>query len=355
MTDKRISWIDIAKSFSLLIVILIHSTPRNSLSAILTGCVMPAFFILYGVAHNCEKHRYSLKNYISSRFRALMIPYFILSLFMIIFYEPLYPQLNLGFTPVEAIYWFLYGSGPLGRVSHLWFLRTMFFAIILFSVVDRYLYSKSSPVRFIILLGAPVLGVSLKYATNVVLVPWGLDSILISLSFIMIGNEIQRVNQLSSWSVDLLSDGALVLASLIAYVPLSMYNGFVNIGESLYGQSIFVYIITGVLGTYVICVLSYHISKNDLLVASLAIKLSKYGQEVYEIHPLMIEFNVQLFGGLAIISSFTIFQGIAMVFINFITALLFSYLISSRVITRSSILQIMFLGKKIPPPINIQE
>jgi fucose 4-O-acetylase-like acetyltransferase len=348
MTDIRISWIDIAKAVSLVSVILIHSTPRDFVSAILTGFVMPAFFILYGVAHNNEKHRSNLREYLSGRFKSLMIPYLILSFVMIVMYYLFYPQINLGFTPLDALFWFIYGNGPIGRVTHLWFLRTMFFAIVLFSIIDKFLNNKSGLTRLSIILGAPVLGVFFKYATGVELVPWGADAVLISLSFIMIGHEIRRVNQLLPWSIDKLFDGVTVLVSLIVYVLLASFNGFVNIGESLYGQSILIYIVTGVLGTYVLCALSYHLSRENRVISRLAARFNKFGQEIYELHPLMIELNVQIFGGLAIWNLLIVYPGALLFLANFISALIVPYFLASQVIRRSRPLQFIFLGRSNP-------
>jgi fucose 4-O-acetylase-like acetyltransferase len=348
MTDSRISWIDIAKAVSLVLVIFIHSLPRDFITALLTGSVMPAFFIFYGLAHNNEKYRSNLTQYFRGRFKSLMIPYFILSSLMVMMYYVFYPQINFGFTPLDTLFWFLYGNGPLGRVTHLWFLRTMFFAIIIFSFIDRFLYNKSGLARLSVILGAPLLGVLLKYATGLELVPWGADAILISLSFIMIGNEIRRVNQLLPWSIDKAFDGVSVLIALALYLLLSSFNGFVNIGESLYGQSILIYMITGVLGTYVIGVLSYHVSRQNQVISRLASSYNKFGQEIYEIHPLMIEINVQALGGLAIVTAFSVFPGTFLFLLNFISAMFVPYFLASRIIHSSRPLQIVFLGKITP-------
>ena len=129
MTRKRVSWIDLAKSLSLILVITVHSLEINLFSAILTGVAIPAFFILYGLAHNNEKHRYNVKNLLRARFMALMIPYFILSIAMLLIYASTYSMFDLGLTPEEFVFWTIYGNGPIQRVSHLWYLRTMFFAI----------------------------------------------------------------------------------------------------------------------------------------------------------------------------------------------------------------------------------
>ncbi|MBN2229178.1 MAG: acyltransferase [Candidatus Thorarchaeota archaeon] len=344
MAQNRVSWVDIAKALALILVIAVHSIPRNFYSSILTGFVMPAFFILYGVTHNADKHRENLTGYIYNRFRSLMIPYVILSFVMILMYTLLYPQIDFGFTPLDTLFWFFYGNGPMGRISHLWFLRTMFFAIILFSLVDKYLNNKPEILRFPLILGLPAIGVFLKTATGVELVPWGLDAVLISLSFIMIGNEIRKFAHTSPWTVDPIFDGITVFLSLIFFLLLSISNGFVNIGESLYGLSIYTYLLTGLLGTYCLGIISYHLSNRSSLLTKVAQRWNRFGQEIYELHPLIIEANYQFLGGLVVLNVITYYPGILLFLVNFFAAMVVTYFASSRIISKSSILRLAFLG-----------
>ncbi|MHA1948426.1 MAG: acyltransferase family protein [Candidatus Thorarchaeota archaeon] len=344
MSNGRVSWIDLAKSISLVFVILVHSLEVNQFSAILTGVAIPAFFILYGLAHNNEKHRESSGKLLRSRFKSLMIPYFILSIAMVIIYALVYTNVDLGFPPEEFVFWTIYGNGPIQRVSHLWYLRTMFFAILLFQVFDRYLHDKPAALRFIIALSLPALGVWTKSAAGVDLLPWSIDSIVISLSFMIVGNEIRKYQKLSSWGIDRSFDSIAMTLSIVSYILLASFNGYVNLGVSLYGVNIYLYMITGVLGTYILSVLSYH-ACNHFDIALKISKFNDYAQEIYELHPLMIELNVQLVGGLAIWNLFLIFPDSPLFLFNIFTAVFVSWLIASRVITKSRILQIMFLGK----------
>ena len=345
MTGKRESWITIAKAVALVLVIFIHSNPvRDSFSSFLTGMVMPAFFVLYGVAHNSGKSRGNLKKYFVGRARALMIPYVVLTLVMLVMYAAFYPQVDFGFTPTDFALYSIYGNGPLGRVTHLWFLRTMFFAIVLFGLVDRYLHNKSIVFRLILLASAPGIGVMLKYGTGVALVPWGMDSVLIALSFMMVGSEIRRYRHLSPWSVNPYVDVIGLVAAFATYSYFTAVNGFVNIGESLYGVSIYNYMLTGILGTYIVCLLSFYAGKYSNRLTRYATSYNNLGQEIYEIHPLIIEINVQFFGGLLIWESLTFFPETPLLILNFVAAIFVSYLLASQLIGRFGILQLAFMG-----------
>jgi len=348
MTEKRESWITLAKAAALILVIFIHSTPRDAVSGYLTGFVMPAFFLLYGVSHNARKCRDKQKSYIINRARALMIPYFVLGFLMFIMYFVTYPTVDLGFPPTDYFFWTLYGNGPLGRVTHLWFLRTMFFAIILFALVDRFLHNRSVIFRYILIAVSPGIGVLFKFTTGVEIVPWGIDSVFIALSFMMIGAEIRRRHHLAPWTKGPRIDLVAFLSALVAYSYLSLTNSFVNIGESVYGNFIYTYMITGVLGTYIVCLFSYYATMKIPALARYATRFNNLGQEIYETHPLMIELNVQVLGGLAIWETVVLYPGAPLLIINFPLSILFAYFLSSKVISRSGYLQLMFLGFKKP-------
>jgi len=223
----------------------------------------------------------------------------------------------------------------------------MFFAIILFSLIDRYIHDKPAILRYILIAITPAIGVAFK-VEGVEIVAWGIDSVFIALSFMMIGSEIRRHNHISPWSRGIRLDIVGFLSALAIYSFLSLNNDFVNIGESIYGNSIYAYMITGVLGTYIVSLLSYYALFRFRSIERYAAAFNNLGQEIYETHPLMIELNVQLFGGLAIWSSLAFLPIHPMVLINFPFAILFSYIISSKVISRSGILQLMFLGYRKP-------
>jgi hypothetical protein len=184
----------------------------------------------------------------------------------------------------------------------------------------------------------------IKTVMGVELVPWGIDSVFITLSFIMIGNEIRRQDEFSSWSISTSIDAIAISISMIVFVWLSLNNGFVNVGEGLYGESIYIHMITGVLGTYILSVLSYHLCRHSV-VSNLLSKFIKYGQEIYELHPLMIELNVQVLGGVLVLGVLVIYPNNPLFLVNLLSGIFVSWLIASKIISKSRILRFMFLGK----------
>jgi hypothetical protein len=195
----------------------------------------------------------------------------------------------------------------------------------------------------------------LKYSTGVEIVPWGLDAVLIALSFMMIGSEIRRRIYLAPWSVNPRVDLAGLITAFGIYSLLSLNNGFVNIGESLYGISIYNYMLTGVLGTYIVVLLSFYVSRRFTTIGVLATAFNNVGQEIYETHPLIIELNVQLFGGLAILQSLAFYPDAPLLILNFPLSILFSYFFATRVVSRSGILQLMFCGFRKQKPVTPEQ
>jgi hypothetical protein len=126
---------------------------------------------------------------------------------------------------------------------------------------------------------------------------------------------------------------------MIAYI-----NGYVNIGMSIYGVNIYLYMVTGLLGTYMLSILSYHATTHFDIARTIS-RFNDYAQEIYELHPMMIELNVQFVGGIALFNIFVIFPDSPLFLFNLLTAVFLSWFIASKVIKRSSILQFMFLGK----------
>jgi fucose 4-O-acetylase-like acetyltransferase len=349
LSEKRVSWIDLTKAAALLIVIFVHSTSKDTLSGILTGFVLPVFFLLYGVTHNYERYRKDLKGYLISRFRALMIPYLVLTTAMVLLYWIVYPQVDVGLSFQEFAFWSIYGNGPPGRVSHLWFLRTMFFAIVVFSVIDRYLHDRSPVFRYFLIVVSPVIGLLPNIILGIALTPWSFDSIFIALSFMLMGHEIRRIRHTRSWRTGPLFDGAVGFTALVGVIVLGWFNGYVNIGESIYGRSVYIYLVTGVLGTYVVGLISDYVCKRIDRLSRMAASFNAYGQEIYEIHPLIIETSKQLFGGLAIWTVLGVYPGAPLFLLNFPLAIILSWLLASKVIPRSGALQFAFRGWRSRP------
>jgi hypothetical protein len=113
---------------------------------------------------------------------------------------------------------------------------------------------------------------------------------------------------------------------------------------SIYGVNIYLYLVTGLLGTYMLSILSYHACSNFDIARTIS-RFNDYAQEIYELHPMMIELNAQLVGGIALFNLIVIVPDSPLFLFNLLTAVFLSWLIASKVITKSRVLQVMFLGR----------
>ena len=216
----------------------------------------------------------------------------------------------------------------------------MFLAIVLFSLVDRFLLNKNGVYRYVVIAVAPAIGVSFKTILGVSLVPWGIDAVFIALSFMMIGSEIRRYRQLKQWTISPLIDGFMIPITVILFLFLTSMNGFVNIGESIYGQFIYYYMATGVLGTYFLSVFSYHATNLSKRITVVAVRFNKYSQEIYEIHPMIIQMNIQFLSGFAIWQYLTFYPGAPLFLANITTSILLSWLLAAKVINKNKYLKV---------------
>ena len=87
MTDKRISYIDMAKGIGIILVVLGHSIfPSENLTTWIYSFHMPLFFILSGMllshTHATEQ---ALTSFIRKKAQAIFIPYFVFSVLTILF------------------------------------------------------------------------------------------------------------------------------------------------------------------------------------------------------------------------------------------------------------------------------
>lgn len=78
MNENRINWIDYAKSFAILGIIIIHTHCNFTLVSIINAFVLPLFFIISGYLFTYDRNPKFLP-FAKKRFKQLMIPYLAIS------------------------------------------------------------------------------------------------------------------------------------------------------------------------------------------------------------------------------------------------------------------------------------
>ena len=197
----ELKWINVAKGICIIAVILGHMGQSN-INNIVFAFHLTVFFILSG---------YTLKNnkldniYISKKFRRLMIPYFITSLF-IIFADMLlnlitkhdYTIYSISSILANDLIRVFFASGSIttfgqillpGRIGAIWFLPALFFSLILCKLiinkVEKYRY------RFEIAIIIALIGIIMA---KFIWLPFSIQSSMLACPFIIFGKYLRDRN-----------------------------------------------------------------------------------------------------------------------------------------------------------------
>jgi fucose 4-O-acetylase-like acetyltransferase len=342
-------WIDTSKGVGIIFVILCHSMiPTGgdvfleSAAALLSGFVMAMFFILAGMTYNGDKHRENLKQYAISRGRQLLIPYFAIYIIMTLLFIPLAGTIDTYLTPGDLVFWLLYGAGPPGQPTYLWYLPVLYFGLLLFIVIESVTHSQDPRVRWPLVVLLPFLAFWITDVFSPMLVPWRVSSVLFATAFCIIGHEMRRYRGLKSWYTDSkIRDGIILIILFVVWVTISLYNGFVSFADEIFFTNGWLYLITGISGTIVIFMLS------SLLNSSISRKIQFLGvnsQTIYEIHPTFFYLVLITLGFLGLSAtaydtSFTMLWPARFAF-SFCLSIPFVYLV-----LRNRIFSLIFTGK----------
>ncbi|MFW9787834.1 MAG: acyltransferase family protein [Candidatus Thorarchaeota archaeon] len=257
----------------------------ESAVSFLASFAIVLFFILAGMTYNGDKHRQNLKNYATSRGRQLLIPYFSIYIIMTLLFIPLTGSVDTYLTPPELIFWLLYGSGPPGQPSYLWFLPVLYFGLLLFIVIESVTHSYDPRVRWPLVLLLPLVAFWITNSFAPLLVPWRVNSILIATTFCIIGHEMTRLRGLKPWRTGTnVLDGAILAVLLVFMLMASQYNGFISFADDWFGTNEWLFLVNATAGTIFIFMLSSS-SKSSLLSRDMQF-LGKSSQVIYEIHPV---------------------------------------------------------------------
>ncbi|MFW9907451.1 MAG: acyltransferase family protein [Candidatus Thorarchaeota archaeon] len=348
-SSNRIEWIDVSKGIAIILVVLVHSIiPQiNPVTTHLSSFAIPLFFVLAGLTYNPEKHRQNLRRLAKIRGQQYMLPYFCLyTIIMVLFY--LVPNaVETYLTPDQLVFWFLYGSGPPDQSTHLWFLPVLYFGFALFILLERVLHPLSRWTRIIVVPSLAVIGFGINSLFSPMLVPWHLGSILIATNFMLIGAEVRNHYGMTSWSTkSRILDVALILALSYLLIFLSELNGFTDIAVDNLGNSVWLYLINGTIGTSATFLLSSLIAKQSVLMQTKLSELGNMSQEVYEFHPLtfLLVTPIMLLAGWTSGDILGNFDNLW--FLRFFFGMSISIAAVVFVIRKNSILSIIFTGFK---------
>ena len=253
--------------------------------SLLSSFAIVLFFIMAGMTYNGDKHRENLKKYAISRGRQLLLPYFAIYIIMTLLFIPLTGTVDTYLTPPELIFWFLYGSGPPGQPTYLWFLPVLYFGLLLFVAIESVTHAYDPRIRWPLVVLLPLVAFLITNALTPILVPWRVNSILIATSFCIIGHEMKRVRGLRAWRTDSrILDGLVFVLLFVFMIVVSQYNGFISFADDWFGTNEWLFLVNATVGTVIIFMLSSRF--NSSAIGRTMQFLGRNSQVVYEIHPV---------------------------------------------------------------------
>ena len=126
--SNRYRELDIAKGIAILSVVIVHIPSTYSIMPVGITWHLSTFFFVSGILEYLNKSTFSIKEYIMKKSQTLLKPYIILSIIYIVF-NTIISLISGGKTHIfRNIYLFLSFIG----IGTLWFLPTMFGALIVF-------------------------------------------------------------------------------------------------------------------------------------------------------------------------------------------------------------------------------
>lgn len=200
MTKKRIDWIDAAKSFAIVLMIVGHTVTNSSLITWIFSFHMPLFIILSGITYKKIETKEDLKNNIKKYLRKIFIPY-ALTLVICCLIESLKTN---GITDAfvifkEIVKYFVWGNGcdysflgtSFAGIGPIWFLIVLFFSKIIFDCINLKLNISKNKEKnaLIIYCFSLIAGIELGHLAWY---PQGFDLMFIFLFYLYIGSLLGR-------------------------------------------------------------------------------------------------------------------------------------------------------------------
>ncbi len=293
MEKQRILWMDIAKAFGILIVLIVHSGISLGPVTFLGGMFyMPVFFVLAGMTFK-RREGENFGIFMKKKTRRLLVPYFGYNLFLFLFFF-LKDSFLAGkvtsesFFPLAGI---LYSRNCLFRIetanniyfmqilnAPTWFLTGLFVSLMVFWVLMR--ASEGENRKLCAMNGVVLLLAVLLHYICPVLLPWSIDCALYAVSFLTFGKIASEHGLVERFYKKPL----IILLLLIAFTGLSLMNGNVNMSVAEYGHSMILYLAVGCLGTLLCLETALFLEKHTRLLAKGGAWLGQHTMPVLCLH-----------------------------------------------------------------------
>lgn len=275
MEKQRIEWIDLAKGYGIILVIMGHAICPRPLLYWLHTFHMPLFFFLSGCTFNFDKYK-DIKLFLVSRVKTILIPYFVIS---IIFYAWKIIDWIVFGNPYNIVYSLL-GIIVQVRGSDLgpgiWFLPLLFVAEIVLWIILK-ISGKSKLKAFLISVVFMVLAYFYCRFIDVKL-PWAMDAAPIAAFFMILGQLFRdTIAELRKWGLLF-----IVPNILLGFVNEHLFHIRVDMWANDYGDLV-LFILSAVSG------IIFSVSLMQMIHSRLLTYIGRYSLYYYGLHFIVIE------------------------------------------------------------------
>lgn len=259
LQKNRLEWLDFGKAMGMLVVLLVHAECNLGFLTFYGGMFyMPIFFVASGYTYRCKRGE-SYFAFLKKKARRLLVPYFLTSLFLWIFFYLKDSLLsgNLQDIKLLSLVGIFYGRNWAKHPSYLgenpvllnilnaplWFLLAMFLSYAYFEAISR------RKKKYLYLALGLVCSIAWHYGTKILL-PWSMDAVPYFACFLAVGEWLCEKNIIKNLLKKKHRYQIVILVA--AFLCLSNINGSVNLSCGIYGRSMILYLLVGSLGS--VCV-----------------------------------------------------------------------------------------------------
>ncbi len=274
---KRFDYVDIAKGLGILLVIMGHI--QHDYVPFCGSVHIPLFFMMSGYLYELERESYKpFGQSVRKRAIRLLIPYLIYNfvlyakyiLSMLVsgeFTVKLAIDGVLGFlysssilykgVPSEANFnGFVFGNGPL------WFLTAMVASSVVFYGITYFVLKQKFDLKKIIVSAVVLVAASWLMCTYLPFyLPWTFEMALLGTVFMLMGLCLRRYKLAEKMQEKAGINLTVCAVSLVVFAVLHYFNGSANMAIQVYGKSMVVYLLLGLLGTIIMLGISIALAK----------------------------------------------------------------------------------------------
>lgn len=239
---KRFLFIDQIRALAILLIVFEHNDHSSVLSAFSTSFSIPIFFILSAFVRG-DREAESFKSFVGKQIRRILIPYFLLSLILFVFWffigRHYGESASKAYDPVKNFFGIFYAQGGAEYMNWgipMWFLPALFLVGLIDFFISKLPFSYLILPAFIL----PAAGWYVFYEFETHL-PWSFDVAMAMYGFYFLGKVLRKfefIDFLSRWRYSVL----LLIAFFTIHILLFKQNGRILYYYSDYGNFLLMYL-----------------------------------------------------------------------------------------------------------------